>query len=145
MKISSCSGLSNILSIKINSTLSALSDFVIKIQVLDGIKNPSSTYCDRFMLYIYDNSNNVKDYNDAIQIAYSPGVMNNITLTSSSNVSGALADLTISFTPSQPILKSGIIRISFPWLNQDAGTFNYLSMFPNIANVFLVIISVRIY
>jgi hypothetical protein len=133
------------LTLKVNSTLATLSDYVIKIQIFDGIKNPPSTYCDRFMLYIYDSLNNVKDYNDAVQISYSPGVLNTVSITSSSNVCGAIANLTFSFTPSQPILQSGIISIKFPWFNQNAGTINYISMFPNTANVTLKINSVFVF
>jgi hypothetical protein len=144
LKVASCSAVSNILSVKINSTLATLKDLVIKIQVFDGIKNPSSTYCDRFMLYIYDSSNIAKDYNDAIQIAYSPGVLNNVALSTSSNVSGAIVDLTVSFIPTQPILQYGVVRISFPWFNQNAGTLNYVPMFPNIGNVSLVVSSVSV-
>jgi hypothetical protein len=142
LKISSCTALNNILTVTVNSTQATLFDFVMKIQVFDGIKNPPSTYSDKFMLYVYDNTSKTKDYNDLIQISYSPGVLGAVTLVSSSNISGAVADLTISFTPGQPILKDGIINITFPWFNQNAGTTSYVSLFPG--NVGLKVNSVLI-
>lgn len=68
-----------------------------------------------------------------------------VSLTSNSSVSGALASLTITFTPGQPILTGGLIRLTLPYFNKNAGdTSNTnISLIPQSSAVTLINISVN--
>jgi hypothetical protein len=97
------------------------SDIIIKIQVNDGINNPSSAITTAFSLYIYSATLSVKDYTDNARITFTPGNMGNVNISSSSQNCGELASYTFSFIASQPVLKGGSIKISLPSFPVDYG------------------------
>ena len=62
---------------------------------------------------------------------------------SSSNVSGAVSNLTIAFTPDQSILKGSTILFQFPYFNANSGSSSYVSMIPGAPATALVVVSVK--
>ncbi len=150
LSISSCNASGNNVTARIQSTQATVSDTVINIQILDGIINPPSTFSNAFSIYIYDTANNVKDFNNLININFTPGVLNSkelilnidVGLTSSSNISGAVAELIVTFTPGQPILKDGRIRITFPFFNDNSGAVDLYPIISTDTKPSLIVISV---
>jgi hypothetical protein len=98
-----------------------VSDNIIKVQVSDGIKNPPSAMSLSFSLNIHNSSFEIKDYNDNINIVFTPGNLSNTNISSSTNNCGEIANLTFSFLANQSISKGGFIKIILPSFTQDSG------------------------
>lgn len=73
-----CSVSANILTATIKSTLINTSDYVIKLQILDGITNPPSCYSDNFLIYTYNSNNEEKDSNYDVIVNYTPNTITSI-------------------------------------------------------------------
>ncbi len=122
LTVSSCQASTNALTLKVQSTAASVSDNIIKIQVSDGIKNPPSVVTLAFSLYIYSSLLEVKDYNDSINISFTPGSLSKVNVSTASQNCGEITNLTFSFTANQPILKGGSIRLTLPSFTQDSGS-----------------------
>ncbi len=77
----SCNANNNVLNSTIQSTLNSTTDYVVQLQILDGITNPPSCYSDLFSIYILNSSGSIKDYDNNVQVSYNP-----FTLTSNLNI-----------------------------------------------------------
>jgi hypothetical protein len=126
---------------------------MVQILVTNGIKNPPSTYSDMFSISILNQSGNVKFSNDWVSITYTAGTLQSnkydylmnvldVKLTSSSNISGAIANISISFIPGQPIIKDSTITIEFPYFNKNSGGPTNLPLIPDTPATMLVVNSV---
>jgi hypothetical protein len=101
--------------------MATVSDNIIKIQVNDGIRNPSSAISSLLTLNIYDSSSLLKDYNTGLLVAFTPGNLDNVNISSSSQNCGELANYKITFKANQPIIRGGYIRINLPSFPQNSG------------------------
>ncbi len=134
MIVKSCSSTSNILTLQAESPNQdpSFDGKTLRLTILDQLTNPPSAFCDAFNISVVDELNNQK-ISVSSNYSIEAGKLNMAKITSASEKSGEVTDLTFSFIPSNSILKGGLIYIILPFFDDNLGFMflNRINLYPN--------------
>ncbi len=108
----------------------------LRLTILDRITNPPSVFCDSFRISVVDFMDNQK-VSISSKYMTEAGKLDSAKITTASEKSGEVTDLTFSFVPSNPILKGGSIYISLPFLGENSGFLDRIHLYPIDSNPLL--------